>query len=222
MWYALSRCLPEEKTIFLEGELYGQSFKPGPSSGGSFPGVPFEQAKLVIIPRTLGELILIRQQYIFQLLNHIIEEILDLGSETRQRTAPKNQDNEALVSAVSNLKIQPNFINSSLPGIRTQASDSKAALEDYLHLVRTETVVLNDAVNFAYVSRLELVPDERGRILPVFTDRYLSAAFFNAVTMAVKAIAIWDYILRFLQLYDAASTRLEGASSCKNSRTHFT
>jgi hypothetical protein len=95
-----------------------------------------------------------------------------------------------------------------LPEVRTQASDSKAALEDYLHLLRTEPVVLNQAVNSAYWSRAELVPDDRGRILPAFTDRYLSAAFFNAVTAAVKAIAIWDYILHLLQLLDDAPDKV--------------
>ena len=53
-----------------------------------------------------------------------------------------------------------------------------------------------------YWSRPELVPDDRGRILPKFTDSYLSAAFFDSVTTAVKAIAIWDYILNLLQLYE--------------------
>jgi len=197
----------EEKTMFLEGEHYGKSFMPGPASGGSFPGLPFEQAKFIIIPRAIGELILIRQQYLFQFLNHLVEEILDLGSETRNKTAPEKHVNEALITAVSNLKIQPQPMNSSLPEVRNQASDSKAALEDYLHLLRTEPYVLNHAVNTVYWSRAELVPDDRGRILPKFTDSYLSAAFFDSVTTAVKAIAIWDYILHLLQLYEDATDK---------------
>ncbi|GAB7328234.1 hypothetical protein MBLNU13_g00252t1 [Cladosporium sp. NU13] len=180
----------EEKTIFLEGEHYGKSFMPGLASGGSFPGLPFEQAKFIIIPRAIGELILIRQQYLFQFLNHLVEEILDLGSETRNKTAPEKHVNEALTTAVLNLKIQPQSMNSSLPEVRIQASDAKAALEDYLHLLRTEPFVLNHAVNTLYWSRAELVPDDRGRILPRFTDNYLSAAFFDSVTTSVKAIAI--------------------------------
>jgi hypothetical protein len=50
--------------------------------------------------------------------------------------------------------------------------------------------VLNQAVNTAYWGRAELVPDDRGRILPVITDRHLSAAFFDSVTTAVKTVAI--------------------------------
>lgn len=194
---------PEEKTVFLEGEHYGKSFMPGPASGGSFPGLPFEQAKFIIIPRTLGELILIRQQLLFQFLNHIIEEILDLGSETRKTTAPKKHENEALTSAVANLDVRPRPLRSSLPEVLTQASDSKVALEDYLNLLRTEPVVLNQAVNTAYYTRAELVADDRGRILPAFTDRYLSAAFFDSMTTAIKAIAIWDYMFRLLQLLES-------------------
>ena len=198
----------EEKTIFLEGEHYGKSFEPGPASGGRFPGLPFESAKFIIIPRTLGELILIRQQFIFQFLNHIVEEILDLGSETRKKTAPEKHGNGALITAVSNLSIQPKSLRIPWPEVRTQALDSKTALEDHLSLLRTEPVVLNQAVNVAYWSRAELVPDDRGRILPLFTDRYLSTAFFDAVTTAVKAIAIWDYMVHLLDLLDGMTDKV--------------
>jgi hypothetical protein len=63
--------------------------------------------------------------------------------------------------------------------------------------------VLNQAVITAYNTRTELIPDEKGRIPPVFTDRYLSSAFFDSVDAAVRAIAIWDYILHLLQLLDS-------------------
>ena len=199
---------PEEKTIFLEGEHYGTMLMPGPASGGTFPGLPFESAKFIIIPRVIGELILVRQQYLFSFLNHIVEDILELGSETRNKNAPEKHGNEALITAVSNLRTQPKSLKSSLPEVRAQALESKAALEDHLYLLRTEPVVLNDAVNVAYWSRAELVPDDLGRILPALTDRYLSVAFFDSVTTAVKAIAIWDYILQLLQLFDDANGKV--------------
>lgn len=199
----------QEKTVFLEGEYYGQSFRPTTASGGLFPGLPFERADLVIIPRAIGELVLLRQQFLFQFLNHIVEEILDLGSETRDKRSPEKDVSTALVTAVSNLKIQPKPIKSSLPEVRAQAVDNKAAREDYLFLLRSEPTVLNQAINSVYWSRPELVPDDRGRIPSAITDRHLSAAFFDSVTMAVKTIAIWDYILRLLELLGDTSDKVQ-------------
>ena len=194
--------LPEERTVFFEGELYGTSIVPKPGSSGILPGQPPNGSSLILIPSGVGQLILLRQQYLLQFLNHIVEEILDLGSETRNTAAPEKHEHEALNTAILNLNVRPKPLKSSLPEVSTQALESKAALEDYLHLLRTEPVVLNQAVNTAYWTRAELVPDDRGRIFPAFTDRYLSAAFFDSVTTAVKAIAIWDYIFHLLQLLD--------------------
>jgi hypothetical protein len=192
----------EERTIFLEGDSYGHSIQPTARGGGRLPPPPFERANLVMIPRPIGELIVLRQQYLLQFLNHIVEEILDLGSQTRTKKAPEKNPQEALATAFTNLNVQPKPLKSSLPEVLMQAMESKAALEDYLHLLRAEPVVLNQAVSTAYWGRAELVPDDRGRILPVITDRHLSAAFFDSVTTAVKTVAIWDYILRLLQLLE--------------------
>lgn len=198
----------DENTFFLEGKYYGQSFKSTVPGGELFPNLPVD-ASSVMIPRPKGELVLLRQQFLFQFLNHIIEDILTLGSETRNKAAPDKKTNEALVTAVSNLNVQPKPLKSSLPEVRAQAMESKAALEDHLFLLRTEPVVLNQAVRAAYSSRAELVPDDRGRILPALTDRHLSVAFFDCVTATVKAIAIWDYILRLLQLLDGATDKVK-------------
>lgn len=203
-----SEASKEEKTIFLEGESYGQSFEP---TGGQFPALPFERADLIIIPTALGQLIVFRQQFLYQFLNHIVEEILELGSETRNKKGPEKNVHEALASAVSNLSVQPTPLKSSLPQVRMQAMDSKASLEDYLLLLRVEPFVLNQAVNTMYWSRAELVPDDRGRVLPAMTDRHLSAALFDSVTSAVKAVAIWDYILRLLQLTENEADKVKRA-----------
>lgn len=196
-----------ERTVFMEGPLYGKTLEA--TAGGHFPMLSSTQANSVLIPGTVGRPVLMRQQYLFQFLNHIIEEILDLDSETRHKQAPKRNVDKALATAASQLAIQPKPLKSSLPEVRAQAMESKAALEDYLFLLRAEPVVLNQAVNAAYWSRAELVPDDRGRILPVITDRHLSAAFFEAVTTAVKTIAIWDYILLLLQLLESASDKVK-------------
>lgn len=200
----------EEKTFFIGGELYGQNFKPGPAAGGVFHMPPDEDADSFILPSAVGRMIIVRQQYLFQLLNHLVEEILRLGSaETKNKTSPSKKVNEALVSAVSSLSLQPKPLRSSFPEVRAQAVDSKTALEDYLLLLRDEPIVLNQAVNSTYWSRTELVPDGQGRILPAMTDRHLSTALYDSVTTAVEAIAIWDYILCLLQLLEDASEKVK-------------
>jgi hypothetical protein len=56
---------------------------------------------------------------------------------------------------------------------------------------------------------VELVPDDRGKILAALTDRYLTTALFHSVNAAVKVIAIWDYIVRLLQLLDDVSDKVK-------------
>lgn len=55
-------------------------------------------------------------------------------------------------------------------------------------------------VNLAFFTRPELVADEKGRSLPVHTDKYISGAVFDAVHDTVKAAAISNYISRLLDL----------------------
>lgn len=140
-----------------------------------------------------------------------MEEILELGSETRIKEAPPKKANEALVTAISNLTIQPAPLKSSYAEVRNQAMESKNALEDYLLLLRSEPIVLDQAVNAAYWSRAELVADDRGRILPAITDRHLSAALFEAVVTTVKMIATWDFILQIIQLLDGETDKVKRA-----------
>jgi hypothetical protein len=199
MRYATAKA---EQTGFFEGDFYGQSWVPTPRADGLIPELPFERAKYIIIPSTLGQVIVSRQQLLFTYLNPIAEEILNLGSETRTKKAPEKSPHEVLATTFTNLNVQPKPLKSSLPELRMQAMESKAALEDYLHLLRAEPVVLNRAVNTAYCRRAELVPDDRGRVLPVMTDCHLSAAIFESVTTAVKTISVWDYILCLLQLLE--------------------
>jgi hypothetical protein len=194
-----------ELTAFFDNEKYGMSVRPAPG----FTGLRTPNADLFVIPHEIGGLILVRQQYLLQFLNHTVEEILDLGSETRTTKAPEKIPQEALATAFTNLSVKPKPLKSSLPEVRMQAMESRAALEDCLHLLRSEPVVLNQAVNTAYWCRAELVPDDRGRILPVITDRHLSAAFFDSVATAVKTVAIWDYILRLLQLLEGGIDKVK-------------
>jgi hypothetical protein len=81
---------PEDYTFFMTGENYGRRFKPGPASDGKLQAMKTPGANFFVIPSVIGYLILLRQQFLFQFLNHIVEEILDLGSETKTRRLPRS------------------------------------------------------------------------------------------------------------------------------------
>lgn len=99
---------------------------------------------------------------------------------------------------MAKLTLAPKPLKESIPDILAQAAEQKLASETYLDLLRSEAVVLNHAVNMSNHSRPELVPDERGRILPMITDRYISFAFFEVMHNAAKAIVTWEHIVRLI------------------------
>lgn len=187
-------------TLFLDENSYGQSMtikrEASQIRAGLAPAIRANRC----VPQELGELILQRQLYMLQHLNIVIEDILDIGSRTRDRKKPSKKSDKAATAALAKLSIQERATSLSLPDLINSAADQKASLEEYLTLLSTEPVVLTHAVNFCFFSRPELLPDEKGRNLPVHTDKYISGAVFEAVYNAVKAIAIWDYIGRLLNL----------------------
>lgn len=86
----------------------------------------------------------------------------------------------------------------------------RSAYELYLRLeAGTEPVVLNHAANMANHSRPELVPDDRGRILPMFTDRYISIACFEIMSNAVKVIVTWEYIVRLVRMLEGLDDKVK-------------
>lgn len=62
--------------------------------------------------------------------------------------------------------------------------------------------MLAHAVNIWFFSRPELVPDEKGRRLPVHTDKYISAAVLEAINSSIQGAAIWKYIASILGVLD--------------------
>ncbi|KAF9764609.1 hypothetical protein IL306_002778 [Fusarium sp. DS 682] len=192
-----------EYTYFYD-EKYGQSFKVVPKHHDEvMNGLRIAIDHGVLIPRSLGELVLQRQITILQLLNVMIEDILDQGSQTRNRSGPKKQSKNALlsesVSKQATVKLTPQEIVSI-------ASDQKSSLEEYLSILRTEPTVLCPGVNVQFFSRPELVPDEKGRSLPVHTDKYIGPAVFETIHHAVQGIAIWESITGLLDLLEKPST----------------
>jgi hypothetical protein len=69
----------------------------------------------------------------------------------------------------------------------------------------------------ASISRPELVADEKGRSLPVHTDRYISGAVFDPVHSTIKTAAVWSYLLRLLALLKGTSNQSPFAGT-KSSR----
>ncbi|KAK0790045.1 hypothetical protein LTR75_012178 [Friedmanniomyces endolithicus] len=64
-------------------------------------------APIFCVPRSKGELIITRQTYLLQFLNHLVEEILDLGSDSRTTQAHPKKESEAVTTAMSKLAVQP-------------------------------------------------------------------------------------------------------------------
>ncbi|KIW25228.1 uncharacterized protein PV07_08424 [Cladophialophora immunda] len=191
---------PNGFTLFLDEDRYGQTMTIMREASQVRAGLaPAIRANLCV-PQELGELILQRQLYVLQSLNIVIEDILDIGSRTRDRKKPSKKSDKAATTALSKLSIQEPAKSLSIPDLITSAADQKATLEEFLTLLSTEPVVLTHAVNLCFFSRPELLPDEKGRILPVHTDKYISGAVLEAVYNAIKAVAIWSYIGRLLDL----------------------
>ncbi|KAF9873519.1 hypothetical protein CkaCkLH20_08978 [Colletotrichum karsti] len=193
-------------TFFLD-KYYGQSFhfvREKQATLAQF--APAVRARL-LIPQSTGQLILQRQLHLLQVLNIMIEDILDIGSQTRNRKQmPKKDTDFGPIEAFSSLSVKDAPGKVQLSEVVAGARDRKAALEERVELLSAEPVVLAHAVNDVFFSRPELLPDEKGRSLPVHTDRYINAAFFDAVHGEIQAAAIWAYITRLVELLEVPNS----------------
>ncbi|KAF5983663.1 ipa protein [Fusarium bulbicola] len=190
-------------TYFYD-EKYGQSFTVQPKHLEEvMKGLRIAVDHGVLIPQSLGELVLQRQITILQLLNVMIEDILDQGSQTRTRSGAKKQSKNSPLSESASKQTTVKLTPKEVAAI---ASDQKSSLEEYLSLLRTEPTVLCPGVNVQFFSRPELVPDEKGRSLPVHTDKYIGPAVFETINHALQGIAIWECITGLLDLLQKPST----------------
>ncbi|KAK1092095.1 hypothetical protein LTR48_005007 [Friedmanniomyces endolithicus] len=171
----------KEVTTFLEGDRYGQSYQ---TESAAAAREMIAVAPTVCVPRSKGELIITRQTYLLQFLNHLVEEVLDLGSDSRAKDAPPKKKSEAVTTAMSKLDVQP----------RPQ----KMSISD---------IISDHAVQNMYYSRPELVPDDKGRVLPVMTDEYLSVALLDSVNNAIRGIATWEYVGRLLAMVEGLTDK---------------
>ncbi|KAK5687680.1 hypothetical protein LTS10_001820 [Elasticomyces elasticus] len=147
---------------------------------------------LVVVPAREARLLINRQTATFVYYNHLIEEILNLGSDSRARGTSGRKATKETADAFAKLTIAPKPL--------------KASISD---LLRSEPVVLDHAVNMMNWSRPELVPDDLGRVLPLFADKYLSIAFFEVMSSAVKIISTWDYIARLIRMLDGLDDKVK-------------
>ncbi|KAF5714562.1 hypothetical protein FMUND_7371 [Fusarium mundagurra] len=193
-------------TFFDERE-YGFSFRvpAGQNVKEALSGMESAMQQRYIIPQSLGELILQRQLYLLQALNIMIEDVLDQGSETRDRSQLAKNSKPA-TAPLSDSASKQAAVKLNPQELSTIASDQKSSLEEYLSLLRTEPTVLCAGVNVQFFSRPELVPDEKGRSLPVHTDKYVGPAVFEAIHHAVQGIAVWESITGLLDLLEKSST----------------
>lgn len=200
-------------SLFMDDDKYGQSFKVTDQAhiretmAALSPAV---NARLCV-PQSTGELILERQLYTLSALNILVEDILDIGSTSRSTNTRTKKPEEAARTALSKLSIAPKPKELSFPDLLSSALDQKSSLEDYLRLCYTEPVVLAHAVNIWHFTRPELVPDEKGRTMPLITDKYISTAVFEMINNAVIGAAIWGYLHRLLLLVDEATDKVSRA-----------
>ncbi|KAJ2969170.1 hypothetical protein NUW58_g10050 [Xylaria curta] len=200
---------PNCYTFFMGGDNYGRSFRVLKDKEDVLAGFkPAIQARLCI-PQNIGELVLLRQTYLLQSLNLIVEDILEEASTTRCENKRPKRSPEAATAAFSKLSLKTSISKPDLPSLLDMALDQKASLDDTLALVCTEPVVLAHLLNNWFFSRPELVADEKGRILPALTDRFISGAFFDTIHNAVKAVAVWNYLCRLLELLDNSTEKFQ-------------
>ncbi|KAH9229407.1 hypothetical protein K456DRAFT_40284 [Colletotrichum gloeosporioides 23] len=159
----------------------------------------------VCVPQSVGERILLRQLYMLQCLNTVVEDVLEIDSRTRnQSQRPKKSSDDPTLSNLAKLSVQDVPIKVAMPDIAADARDRSATLLERAKMLSAEPVVLAHATNMAFFSRTGLVPDEKGRSLPVHTDKHISGAVFEAVHGEVQAAAIWAYITRLVEALEAS------------------
>ncbi|KAK4201207.1 hypothetical protein QBC40DRAFT_339297 [Triangularia verruculosa] len=186
-------------SMFLpEPDQYGRSYSIVRQDAEIMRGLKPAIDAGLCIPQNTGDLILLRQQYLLQSLNIIIEDVLEAGSKTRAQKAPaKTKKTDTAVSdALSNLQIQDGKKKAntqlSLADLIATARDQKEVVDEHLGFLSTAPVVLARAVNHFFFSRPELVPDEKGRRLPDYLSRLLQLLEAKTVDKVYRAIILQE------------------------------
>lgn len=177
-----SKRYPLELTRMMDDQEYGESFEV--RDRAMYQKMCSDLKPYIdngaITPRATAELVMQRQLYILQSFNILVEDILDLGSTSRTTTTSKKKPRKGANQAQS-APAKPQKL--PLSEILVQAQDQKSAADEYLDSFRTEPAFLAPIVNMWFMSRPELLPDEKGRRLPLYTDKYKGVAFFRSHTL---------------------------------------
>ena len=189
-------------TLFMDDDQYGESFRVTDAAryNETMAGLSVAVKAGLCVPQSTGELILERQVYTLQALNILVEDILEGGSTSRNTNARPKKPAKAARAAISKLSVIETPEKLSIEGLLASALDQKSSLDDYLNLCCTEPIFLAHIANQWFFSRPELVQDEKGRILPLITDKYISIAIFEMIHNAVTGAAVWGFLYRLLQL----------------------
>ncbi|TGO47802.1 hypothetical protein BCON_0263g00130 [Botryotinia convoluta] len=189
-------------TGFYDEETYGQSFKATTAANYReiITRLTSELEGRTVVSREVGELVLTRQLHTLIHLNVLVADILDAESTTKSTKPRPKKSNEAVISALSNLSIVHCQEKLSLDDIISNSFDQKTAVSDYLALCCSESVILQHMGNGWYFSRPELIPDEKGRILPWLADKYINTSIFELIHNMATGAATWDYMHRLLQI----------------------
>lgn len=189
-------------TRFYDDESYGRSLKA--ATAADYHEVTTKLAFAIkgkaVVSQEVGEFVLARQLHTLMHLNVLVTDILDVGSTTKSTKTRPKKSNEAVISALSNLSIVHCRDKLSLDDIINNSLAQKTAVGDYLVLCCSESVILQHMVNVWYFSRPELIPDEKGRILPWLADKYINTSIFELIHNMATGAATWDYMHRLLQL----------------------
>lgn len=141
------------------GKDYGNYVKPNGAEGRRSLAEMAARTGLVV-PANEAYLLISRQTFTYRYYNDLIEDILELGSKSRAKkvSSAKSTPNVPVDTAMANLTLAPAPLKASIADVVDQGVEQKAASEDYLGLLRSAPVVLNQAVNMTDSSRPELIP----------------------------------------------------------------
>jgi hypothetical protein len=119
-------------TFFLDGDIYGRSFELVREKEKTLAAFAPAIRAGMCVPQSVGELILLRQQYLLQSLNIVCEDILDVGSTTRALKPLPKKSTDTVTAALSNLSIgtSDQAPKLDLPYLANSAREQKAALLD--------------------------------------------------------------------------------------------
>ncbi|KAI0203362.1 hypothetical protein F4808DRAFT_467419 [Astrocystis sublimbata] len=173
--------------LFKDGDEYGKTYELSKDKGAVLAELrPMMDAGLCV-PKSVGELVLERQNYLLAFLNDTAKQILN-ETATKQSKSIYEAQEQNLSELSANLSMSIDSF------ILLYALQHRDHLHDNLAQFCREPAVLHKHVHHWFCSRPELIPDEKGRRLPTHATKPMSIALFDAVHCAVQSSIIWSYL----------------------------